>query len=175
MTYKDTLTNVMSKLSVRDRVKFVGYNTKCGHKMYGTLDNCKGSCIEMPVAENLMMGVAMGLSLEGFRPIVCLERSNFLLPMADAIINHLDRLPKLSGGQFSFPVIIRVVIGSDKPLDPGIQHTGDYTNVIIDHTDIALYKLRHCDDIAIAYTLAMESNCPSLIVEYKELYSSGGR
>lgn len=164
MKYKDKLHSLMTELSKDPRVRFVGYNTKYGHKMYGTLEGCEGSCLEMPVAENLIMGVAMGLSLEGFRPVVCVERSNFLLPMLDQIINHLYALPKMSGYQFECPVIIRVVIPTNTPLDCGIQHLGDYTKIIRDYTNIPVTKNLE--------SYLQKSERPVCIVEYKELYET---
>lgn len=166
MKYKDIIHNEMQRLSRNKKVKFIGYNTKYGHQMYGTLKGCEKSCIEMPVAENLMMGLAMGMSLEGYRPIVCVERSNFLLPMADAIINHLYAMPKMSG-EFNFPVIIRVVIPTNKPLDTGIQHLGDYTGIIKIYTDIPIFKYNLG-----SYTYGIELNKPICVVEQKEKYET---
>ena len=164
MTYKELLTQEMTDLSLNKRVRFVGYNTKHGHQMYSTLKWCEESCIETPVAENLMMGIAMGLSLEGYRPIVCFERSNFLLPALDAIINHLYGLPKMSG-EFNFPVIIRVIIPTDKPLNCGLQHLGDYTDIIKNYTDMPVVE--YSKDI---YRCALKCDFPVCIVERKENY-----
>ena len=61
----------------------------------------------MPVAENLTMGVAIGLALRKARPVVIFQRMDFMLIASDAIINHLALMPKMSGGQFNLPVIIR--------------------------------------------------------------------
>ena len=164
MTYKESLIIDMKRLSLTPRVIFIGYNTKLGHQMYGTLKNCEHACIETPVAENLMMGLAMGMSLEGYQPIVCFERSNFLLPAADAIINHLDRMPKMSG-EFIFPVIIRVVIPTNKPLDPGLQHLGDFTDIISRHTDIPVVDYEPG-----IYQMFLKSKQAVCIKEWKEKY-----
>jgi pyruvate/2-oxoglutarate/acetoin dehydrogenase E1 component len=141
MTYKEMIVREMELISEDPLVRFIGYNTKFGHQMNGTLKGLEKSCVETPVAENLMMGIAMGLSLEGYKPIVCFERTNFLLPALDAIINHLYAMPKMSG-EFNFPVILRVIIPTDKPLNPGIQHLGDYTDIIKNHTDIPVKAFR---------------------------------
>ena len=174
MIYKTELIKAMKELSKDDRVRFIGYNTTCGPRMNKTLDGIsKSKCIEMPVAENLIMGIAMGMSLAGYRPVVCIERSDFLLVCADAIVNHLDKLPQLSGGQFSFPVIIRVCVGSNSPLDPGSQHLQDYTDAFANMThSLAISKLLHPDDIVATYRQAHIFDEPCMIVEYKGLYKS---
>lgn len=166
MKYKDCIWAEMTRLSNNKKVRFIGYNTKLGHQMYGTLIGCEESCIETPVAENLMMGIAMGLSLEGYRPIVCFERSNFLLPALDAIIHHLDAMPKMSG-EFEFHVILRVIIPVDTPLDPGIQHLGDFTDIIKNHTDIPVIDYE--PGIYKCFLMSKRSVC---IKEYKDKYET---
>lgn len=117
----------MLRLAKDYRVRFLGYNTRYGHKFNGTLEGCEGSCLEMPVAENLILGVAMGMALEGYRLIVCIERMDFLWACADALINHLDKTIEL--GWPALDIIIRTCVGGISPLDPGCQHKGDYYDV----------------------------------------------
>lgn len=84
--------------------------------------------IEFPVAEELQLGFCIGLSLEGFLPVCCYPRMDFLLRAMDQLVNHLDRLPLYSG--YRPKVIVRTALGSNRPLDPGPQHQGDYTEAI---------------------------------------------
>ena len=81
--------------------------------------------IEMPVAEQLQLGISIGLALEGFVPISVFPRINFLLCAMDMLVNHLDKLPLYS--DYQPKVIIRTAVGAKRPLDAGPQHTGDYT------------------------------------------------
>jgi len=100
---------------------YIGYNLKKGHKANGWLkDYDKKNIIETPVAENLMTGLAIGMAMEGFKPVLYFERHDFMLNALDQLVNHLDK-------DFNYPVIVRAVIGSDKPLNPGKQHTQNYT------------------------------------------------
>lgn len=169
--YKDNITRAMFELAGCHKAKFIGYNTACGSRMYGTLEHMPlDQCIETPICENLMVGIGMGLSLEGFRAVVCFERHDFLLMALDAIINHLDKLPKLSGGQFNFPLIIRAIVGGTKPLDPGLQHIQEYTDIITKHTDIKVFRLLNAKQVTSAYRQAMTTQRPVVMVEYKDLY-----
>ena len=43
------------------------------------------------------------------------------------LVNHLDKMQVMSEGLFKPKVIIRVAIGSKKPLNGGVQHTQNYT------------------------------------------------
>lgn len=129
MTYKDHLTETMTKLSRNQKIIFLGYNVRHGHQFNGTLVNVpKNQLLEMPVAENLILGVAMGLAFEGYRPIVCIERMDFLWACADALVNHLDKARDL--GWPTLNVVIRTCVGNGYPLDPGVQHKGNYYSIM---------------------------------------------
>lgn len=127
MTHKDMLTNLYTKYASDPMVRFIGYNTLKGSRMYGTLNNIPDKqCVEMPVAENLMIGLAIGMSLEGYKPVVCFERHDFMLLALDGLVNHVDKLPKISGYQYKLPILVRAIVGSASPLNPGPQHTQNY-------------------------------------------------
>jgi pyruvate/2-oxoglutarate/acetoin dehydrogenase E1 component len=127
MTHKEYLHQRMLELAKDPKVRFLGYNTKYGHQFNGTLKGCEESCIEMPVAENLIMGMGIGMSLDCWKPIVCIERADFLWACADQLVNHLDKAQQLKYGKLN--LIIRTCICDDKPLDPGPQHRGDYFHI----------------------------------------------
>lgn len=171
MTYKDLLTEVMSSISRDSRAYFIGYNTKKGPRMNGTLSNVpEYKCIEMPVAENLMCGVAIGMALEGFIPIICFERMDFMLTCADQIINHIAALPYISGNRIKLPIIIRACVGHFEPLDPGVQHCMDYTSFFKSRLYTKMLYTR--DDIINAYNTSTSRSDPILLVEYKKLYNN---
>lgn len=139
--------------------------------MYGTLAHVDPKqCIETPVCENLMTGLAMGMTFEGYKPVLCFERHDFMLIALDAIINHMYMLPKLSGGQFKFPVIIRAIVGHDEPLDPGIQHLQEYTDILLVHTDFVVRRLMEPTQVRDGYREARASKDPTVLVEYKSFY-----
>jgi pyruvate/2-oxoglutarate/acetoin dehydrogenase E1 component len=80
LTYKGQLTAAMNLLAADPAVRFIGYGVKIGGRAAGTLNNVSDSqLIETPVAENLMVGLATGLSLAGLKPIVFIERMDFIL------------------------------------------------------------------------------------------------
>lgn len=127
-SFKQAIKEQCESYATNPAVRFIGYNTIFGSRMYGTLSGVPTTqCIETPVAENLMVGLAIGMALEGYRPVVCFERHDFLLLALDALVNHVDKMPWISGGQFKFPIIIRAIVGSRTPMDPGPMHRQDYT------------------------------------------------
>src|SRR5262245_58370758 len=71
--------------------------------------------LEMPVAEELQLGIATGLALQGHLPICIYPRIDFMLRAADQLVNHLDKLPLMSRGDFNPKVIIRTRVGTKTP------------------------------------------------------------
>lgn len=122
----------MNVLSADPFTLFVGYNVRYGSKANGTLSQIPDKqLIEMPVAENLMIGSAIGMSLAGFKPVVYFERFDFIMNAMDALVNHLDKIESLSQSEFVPRLLIRCIVGSSqKPLFTGSTHTQDFTDAI---------------------------------------------
>lgn len=170
MTYKESLVKAMDELAQDRRRLFIGYNTRFGSRANGTLLNVPiDQCIETPVAESLMGGMAVGLSLNGFRPLVYFERFDFILNALDAIVNHLDKMDMMSGGQFSPKAIIRVVIGSKTaPLFTGPTHTQDFTEAMRKLVKFDVIELKRGLSPHEVYRQAKDKS--AMIIEYRELY-----
>src|SRR3954453_13907867 len=65
-----------------------------------------------PICENGFMGVALGMSLTGLRPVVEIMFSDFMPTAGDAVVNQLPKYRYMSGGQFAVPVTIRSISGA---------------------------------------------------------------
>lgn len=174
--YKDEIIKAMQMLAQDDAVRVIGYNTVHGGRAGGTFDCFPPSrCIEMPVAENLMVGMAVGLSLQGYKPLVYFERFDFVLNSADQIINHLAAIPHLSKGQFNPTAIIRVVAGNWlKPLYTGPTHCRDHTRMFESGSGVRVRVLRGGYDVMPQYSDAYDnlSEESSMLVEHKDLYDA---
>jgi len=172
MKYSEALTKSMEMLAEDERTLFLGYNINYGSQAYGTLSTIpKEKKIETPVAENLMMGLATGLAIEGYKPVVFFERHDFMLNALDSIINHLDKIKTMCCGDYSAPVIIRAVIGSKEPLHPGPQHIQDFTEAFKSMINFPILTPETPLEVLGAYKFAKELNGPVMIIEKKELYN----
>src|SRR3990167_8033225 len=128
LRYASELTKAMDMLATDDRVIFLGQAIKFkGTVMSDTLFNVSmDRKIEFPVAEEFQMGASIGLALIGFIPVSIFTRWNFLLLAANQLVNHLDKIPIISG--YRPKMIVRVGSGSERPMYPGAQHVGNFTN-----------------------------------------------
>jgi pyruvate dehydrogenase E1 component beta subunit len=67
--------------------------------------------IDTPLAEGGIIGTAIGMAMNGLRPVPEIQFSDFIYPAFDQIVNELAKLRYRSGGQFSAPVVIRTPSG----------------------------------------------------------------
>lgn len=177
MTYKDKLTEAMNLLAENERVIFLGQNIVYpGSIMSSSLQEIPNSRkIELPLIEDMQMGMSIGLFLEGYIPVSIYPRIDFLIIATNQLVNHLDKIEEMSCGQFRPKVIIRTAIGSTKPLYPGLQHCSDYT-MALKHMlkNVEVIKLNNSKDIIPAYKNALEetNNKSTLLIEVADFYSN---
>ena len=125
--------------------------------------------LELPVAEDMQLGMSIGLALSGDLPVSVFPRWNFLLLATNQIVNHLDKLPLYS--DYRPRVIIRTASATPVPLDPGPQHLGDFTWAFRSLLKtVSIVQLEHASDVVPAYRGAINNNGSTILVEYPELY-----
>tara|TARA_Y100000310_G_scaffold305619_1_gene345923 strand:+ start:387 stop:974 length:588 start_codon:yes stop_codon:yes gene_type:complete len=176
LNYKECLTQAMALLAQDKRTIFLGQSVLySGNAVYGTMQNVpKGKIIEFPVAEEMQMGVSIGLSLMGYIPISIFPRFDFLLLAFNQLVNHLDKCEEMTNGEFNPKVIVRTVVGSKDPLYPGVQHCQDYTaamRTILQNVNVV--KLCGSKDIIPEYRKALRSDKSTLIIEMADMYGMG--
>ena len=74
-----------------------------------------------PIAEEAIIGAAIGASLAGKRPIAEIMLMNFMTVAMDQVVNHAAKLRFMSGGQTNVPITIRTMTGAGG--GAGGQHT----------------------------------------------------
>jgi len=169
MNYSEQLKKAMEMLAEHPDTIFIGQAVVYpGTGMFDSFVNIpKEKKYEMPVAENLQMGISTGLSLTGKIPISVYPRWNFMINATDQIVNHLDKLSLMSNGEFVPKVIIRVAIGSVNPIDPQDQHKGDFTEAFrLMCKNINIIKLDEPQDIMAYYRFALyDTDRSTILVE----------
>lgn len=127
--YSQEITRSMEMLSSNKKIIFLGQSVAYpGSLIYQTLKSIpKKKKIELPVFEEVQMGISIGLALEGYIPVTCYPRFDFLILALNQLINHADKIHHLTNDEFKSRIIVRTLIGATKPLDAGPQHTQDYT------------------------------------------------
>ena len=176
MKYFDELKRSMEFLAADSRTLFLGQAVACpGTAMSNTLkDVAPSQLVELPVDEDLQMGMANGLAVAGFVPVSVFPRWNFLLLAVNQIVNHLDKFEFMSNGGYRPKVIIRTGIGSERPLHPQHQHVGDFTDAFrLMCKRIEVIRLDEPADIFPAYEKALrrDDGRSTIVVEHGDYYS----
>ena len=174
--YFDELKRSMEWLSEQEDTIFLGQAVAVpGTAMSNTLkDISPEKLIELPIAEEMQMGMTIGLALDGYVPISIYPRWNFLLLAVNQLVNHLDRMPQISDNGYTPKVIIRTGIGSERPLHPQYQHVGDFTDAFqMMFNNIEVIRLEEPEEIFSAYMKAYSraDRQSTLIVEYGDFYN----
>jgi pyruvate/2-oxoglutarate/acetoin dehydrogenase E1 component len=171
--YYDRLTDAMTYLASNDKTVFLGQSIKySGHALYGNLANVPVERrYELPVMEDFQMGMSIGMGLTGLIPVTLYPRFDFLLLAANQLFNHLDNLAYFGG--LRSRVIVRVCVGTDRPLDPGAQHKQDYTEPFRAMAkEIDVVSLTKAEHVLPAYRKALtrEDGRSSVLIEHASLY-----
>ena len=172
--YKDALTNSMTYLGQQDDTVFIGQQIIWpGNPMSSTLNYVsKDKMIEVPVMEDSQMGMSLGMSMAGKFVITFYPRWDFLICATNQLVNHVDKIKLMSNDQWSPNMIIRLGKGSDKPLDPGHQHRGNYIEEFKSMCqNIMFWDLKDYTNIETIYKSCYEQGGIHVIVEYPELYN----
>lgn len=172
-SYKDALTNSMTYLGQQPNTVFIGQQIIWhGNPMSTTIGEVpKDKLIEVPVMEESQMGMSLGMAMAGQFVITFYPRWDFLICAANQLVNHVDKIVLMSNGKWSPNMIIRLGKGSDKPLDPGHQHRGNYFDEFKSMCpNIKFHNLLTYDNVETIYKNAYSEGGIHVIVEYPELY-----
>jgi pyruvate dehydrogenase E1 component beta subunit len=66
---------------------------------------------DTPLAESGIGGLAIGLALEGFRPVAEIQFFGFIYEVMDSVSGQMARMRYRSGGRFTSPITIRSPFG----------------------------------------------------------------
>lgn len=176
--YLDELKRASHFLGEKSDVIFVGQNAVYpGSSMCKTFvdDVPNEKRIELPLFENTQMGISIGLALTGYIPVSLFIRPNFLLYAVGTLVNELDKIAVITHGKACPKVIIKTMNGSVRPLDPGVQHRDDLTDIFwgAHFKNIAVVRLDEPEQIFEAYKHAYErrDGKSTILVEWGDYYS----
>src|ERR1700742_4599826 len=78
-----------------------------------------------PISETAEIGIAVGVAMAGFRPVVELYMAEFMLVAMDQVVNEAHRFRYMTGGQVEVPLVLKAGYGF--PAGWAGQQTGSLT------------------------------------------------
>jgi pyruvate/2-oxoglutarate/acetoin dehydrogenase E1 component len=175
MKYFTEIKKSMEYLAAKKNTVFLGQSVNIpGTAMFNTLKDIDiKKKIELPVAEEMQMGMSLGMALEGYLPVTIYPRWNFLLLATNQLVNHLDKISEISNNQINPQIIIRTAVGSVRPLDPQSQHKGDFTNAFKQMCkNIDIYKIIKPNEVFTTYKKVLKNKKKiSIVIEIADFYN----
>jgi 2-oxoisovalerate dehydrogenase E1 component beta subunit len=123
---------------------------------------------DAPLAEGGIAAIAMGMGLNGLRPVAEIQFADYIFPAYDQIVNEIAKLRHRSGGEFSTPVTFRTPAGGGIK---GGHHHSQSPEAQFTHTPGL--KVVYCSNPYNAkglLTSAIECNDPVIFFEPKRCY-----
>ncbi|MDE0948270.1 MAG: alpha-ketoacid dehydrogenase subunit beta, partial [Sphingobium sp.] len=78
-------------------------------------------CFDTPLSEDGIIGAAIGMAMNGMRPIAEIQFQDFIFPAFDQIVSEAAKLRYRSGGQYTAPMVIRTPYGGG--IRGGLYHS----------------------------------------------------
>jgi pyruvate dehydrogenase E1 component beta subunit len=127
---------------------------------------------DTPISENSFTGLGVGAAMIGLRPVVEITTVNFSLLALDAIINMAAKIPFMSGGQFSMPLVIRMASGVAKGL--AAQHSQRLEHTLMNVPGLRIAVPANPQDAYWQLRQAIASDDCIVLLEHELLYGVKG-
>jgi pyruvate dehydrogenase E1 component beta subunit len=131
-----------------------------------------GRVIDTPISENALGGMAVGLALSGFRPVIEIMFMDFMALTMDALVNQAAKAHFMFGGQSSVPMVVRTQHGGG--LNAGPQHSQCLEAWFAHVPGLKLVCPSTLEDAYGLLRQAIDDPNPVIFVEHKALYPSKG-
>lgn len=178
MTYRDALKSALAEEMERDEsVVLLGEDIGLyggTHLITDKLIDRFGPkrVIDTPIAEGGFTGAAIGMAMNGMKPVVEMMTWNFSFLASDQIIQNAAKLRYFSGGQVSVPIVIRGPNGGGVQLSA--QHTHSLEGFYGQFPGLKVVAPATPEDVKGMMLTAIRDPDPVIFMEAGALYGTKG-
>ena len=178
MTYRDAVAVAIAKEMERDpTVVLLGEDVGAAGGVFkasvGLLEKFGPErIVDTPIAEEAILGAAMGAAMTGLRPIAEIMFSDFLAVCWDLVANEIAKARYMTNGQVSLPLVIRTSNGAGVRF--GAQHSQSVENWAMMIPGIKVVAPSTPRDVVGLFAAAVRDPDPVLFFEHKSLYATKG-
>jgi acetoin:2,6-dichlorophenolindophenol oxidoreductase subunit beta len=123
---------------------------------------------DTPISETATVGAAIGLAMQGFRPVVEIAFSDLMLTCFDTIVNQLAKLRWMFGAQCPpLPVVIRALTGAG--IGVGSHHSQSLEVLFAHMPGLNVLTPATARDAAGFLKAAIRGGTPTIFLEHKML------
>ncbi|MCK2029182.1 alpha-ketoacid dehydrogenase subunit beta [Microbacterium galbinum] len=129
-------------------------------------------CFDTPLAESGIVGTAVGMAMNGMRPVVEMQFDAFALPAFEQVVSHVAKYGNRTRGGVRMPLVIRIPFGGGIG---GVEHHCDSSEAYYAHTPgLTVVCPSTPQDAYSLLRAAIESPDPVVFLEPKKLYWTRG-
>ncbi|MGN7252770.1 alpha-ketoacid dehydrogenase subunit beta [Arthrobacter sp. SAFR-014] len=127
-------------------------------------------CFDTPLAESGIVGMAVGMAINGMRPVIEMQFDAFAYPAFEQIVSHVAKMHNRTKGRVKLPMVIRVPYAGGIG---GVEHHCDSSESYYAHTaGLKVYTPATVTDAYRTLREAIDSDDPVMFMEPKKLYWS---
>ena len=124
--------------------------------------------IDMPIAEAGIVGIAIGASLHGLRPVAEIQFADYIHPAIDQILNEAARFRYRSNGDWPCPIVVRAPFGAG--VHGGFYHSQSIEALFVSTPGIKVVAPSTPYDAKGLLIAAIRDPDPVVFFEHKQLY-----
>jgi 2-oxoisovalerate dehydrogenase E1 component beta subunit len=125
-------------------------------------------CFDTPLAESGIVGTAVGMAMNGMRPVVEMQFDAFAYPAFEQVVSHVAKLGNRTKGAIRLPMVIRIPYGGGIG---GVEHHCDSSEAYYVHTPgLTVVAPSTPQDAYSMLRAAIDSPDPVVFLEHKKLY-----
>jgi pyruvate dehydrogenase E1 component beta subunit len=178
LTYRDAVAyGIAQEMRRDDRVVLVGEDVAGAGGVFkttvGLLEEFGPKrVVDTPIAEQAILGAAMGAAMTGLRPVAEIMFSDFFAVCWDLVVNEIAKTRYMTNGQISIPLVIKT--GNGGSLRFGAQHSQAIENWAMAIPGVKVVTPSTPRDVVGLMAAAIRSDDPVLFFEHKGLYATKG-
>lgn len=176
MTYIDAIRSAMTEEMARDdNVIVLGEDVGIKGGVFLATDGLfkrfgEHRVIDTPIAEISIVGLAIGASLHGLRPIAEIQFADYIHPAIDQILNEAAVFRYRSNGDWDCPIVVRTPFGAG--IHGGLYHSQSTESLFTSTPGLTVVVPSNPYDAKGLLISAIRSPNPILFFEHKALYRS---
>jgi pyruvate dehydrogenase E1 component beta subunit len=178
LTYRDAVSRGIAQEMERDeRVVLIGEDIAGAGGVFkttvGLLERFgPRRVIDTPIAEQAILGAAMGAAMTGLRPVAEIMFSDFFAVCWDLVVNQMAKTRYMTDGQVTLPLVVKS--GNGGSLRFGAQHSQSVENWAMAVPGLKVVTPSTPRDVVGLMAAAIRCDDPVLFFEHKGLYSTKG-
>jgi len=139
----------------------------------GLSDRFPDRVLTTPISEASLFGVAAGMALRGYRPILEIMFGDFVALGFDQIVNGISKFREMYDEQVSVPLVVRTPMGGRRGYGP--THSQSLEKLLLGVPGIVIVAASECHDLAGLLVDAVEDDRPVFLIENKLMYGRANR